>query len=183
MATILPARTRVKLARRAGRVQRYHTQRLLFPETVAEHTFNMLNLLFILCNGRASHRLVSAILTHDMGEYHSGDMPSPVKKAMPPDAKAAFAAEEDAAMMEIHPHFEEAMTEPERWLFKLIDNLDGLLKSTEEVRMGNYTMELCGTNYARYVYDVIQAREHDHIWLFCTEALEAWEKVKHDQRS
>lgn len=149
MTTILE---RAHLARCAGRVTRYHTQFLLKTENVAEHTFGLVNLLMIMTGRQLTARLMMAALSHDMGEYISGDMPSPSKRAMGPDAKQAFGVIEFNAMAEVHGHLGwDELTPWEALLLKTADNLDGLLKCIEEKRMGNYTIEDVGENYAAYL--------------------------------
>lgn len=141
---------RARLARRAGRVTRYHTQYLTKPENVAEHTFGLVNLLMIITGGQVRAELLMAAMSHDMGEYKSGDVPSPSKKAMGEEAKASFDALENAAMKIIHESVN-PISDWEYLLLKTCDNLDGLLKCIEEKRMGNYTIEECGENYASYL--------------------------------
>lgn len=140
-----------QLARRAGNVQRYHTQMLLRSETVAQHTFNMLNLLHIVTHGIFSPQLMNAILVHDMGEYATGDIPSPGKRALNKEAKDSFLAAEDAAMRAIHPGIAIDLTSYEHSVLKLCDNLDGLLKCTEERMMGNRIIQECAENYIAYL--------------------------------
>jgi 5'-deoxynucleotidase YfbR-like HD superfamily hydrolase len=154
MTTILE---RAHLARRAGRVTRFHTQFLLKPENVAEHTFGLLNLLMIMTGGQVTGKLLMDALAHDAGEYVSGDMPSPSKRAMGPDAKGAFEDIEFGAMQMIYDRVWEPLTSWEALLLKTADNLDGLLKCIEEKRMGNYTIEGCGENYAAYLSSQLPA--------------------------
>lgn len=141
---------RAHLARRAGRVTRYHAQTLLRPENVAEHTFGLVNLLMILTERQLRPELIMAAMAHDMGEYVSGDIPSPVKRSMTDESRMAIAAMEDTAMGMIHGSGWE-LSDWEYLLLKTADNLDGLLKCIEEKRMGNYTIEECGKNYAAYL--------------------------------
>lgn len=148
---------RAHLSRRAGRVTRYHSQTLLRSEDVATHTFGLMNLLVIMTAGQVSARLLMAALAHDMGEYATGDVPSPVKRAMGATAKEAFDLMEDTAMLVIHPDLLEDITEWEYRLLKTCDNLDGLLKCIEEKRMGNYLIEECGENYAAYLSAQLEA--------------------------
>lgn len=150
---------RIKAARQAGRVQRYHTLQLSRPEKVAEHSFNVFNLLMILTEGQVSRGLTLASLMHDMGEYVVGDIPSPVKKAMSEETKQAADELEEDVIDAIHPIARDKLSEDEKWLLKVCDNLDGLIKCTEELRMGNYEMIPIGKNYALYVEDLITVKQ------------------------
>ena len=51
---------RLKKARASGRVGRYHTARLIHQESVAEHSFNVVNLLLLMTDMRASRNLLGA---------------------------------------------------------------------------------------------------------------------------
>lgn len=131
--------SRVKLARRAGRVTRYHGQYLQRPENIAEHTFGVMNILTIMLGtGGMSVNLLLNTLYHDGGEYISGDMLSPVKKAVPGLREVCNALEKqgtDMTIGELPP-----ITEWEHMMLKAADNLDGLMKCIEERGMGNYTL-------------------------------------------
>lgn len=138
---------RAHLARRAGRVNRYHQHTLLRSENVAEHTFGLLNLLMVMTDQQITAKLLLAAIKHDMGEYVSGDIPSPVKHNLPVEGQMYIDALEDFGVTEIHAN-EEGLSEWEALLLKSCDLLDGLLKCVEEKRMGNYTIESIGEKYA-----------------------------------
>lgn len=141
---------RVHLGRRAGRVQRYHTQYLIRPESVAEHTFGLINIIMVMTGRQVTSKLLLAAMAHDQGEYLTGDIPSPVKNSVP-GLRETLGAVEDHAMMEIHEGVFEELSAWEYLVLKTADNLDGLIKCIEEKRMGNYTIEECGQNYANYL--------------------------------
>lgn len=128
----------VKLARRAGRVTRYHGQYLMRPENIAEHTFGVLNILAIMTGGQLTPALLLNALYHDGGEYISGDMFSPIKKMVPGLREACNALEEVGTNMTIGAL--PALTDWEHKLLKVADNLDGMFKCLEERAMGNYTL-------------------------------------------
>ena len=140
----------IKVARIAGNVKRYHTSELLKEEKVGQHTFNMLNILMILTDRQMTNKLMMACITHDMGEYMTGDIPSPVKK-LAPELRATLNELEDKAMREAHVGWFPELSEWEYKLLKFADNLDGLLKCTEEMRMGNKTVQWVGENYLAYL--------------------------------
>lgn len=172
-----PMSTRIALARQAGRVNRYHGRDLIKQEKVSDHTFNVLNLLFILTNGQVSQRLVTGALFHDMGEYATGDLPSPTKRALPTETRELLEGMEALAVAKIHYWYAEDMTENERFLLKIADNLDGLIKSMEEYHMGNNLMRDCCDNYANYLDDTIRGREHDQVFMIVTEYVTNWRKL------
>lgn len=142
---------RIRLARVAGNVQRYHTQTLVKQESVAQHTFNMLNIVIILTQGQVSKRLLEAVLVHDMGEYITGDVPSPGKRALNDDAKTSFLALEESSMRAVHPTIEIELTLYEASVLKYADMLDGLMKCLDERMLGNRHIRKCAENYIAYL--------------------------------
>lgn len=148
---------RIHLARRAGRVQRYHQHTLLKSENVAEHTFGLINTLMIMTDRQITPRLLMAAIAHDMGEYVSGDIPSPIKHGLGKEFKDEMNRIEDKAMHDIHGKDWEELTPWEYLLLKTADNLDGLFKCIEERCMGNYTIEFIGDKYAEYLSSQLPA--------------------------
>lgn len=140
----------IKVARAAGNVKRYHTHELLKEEKVGQHTFNMLNILMIVTDRNLSRNLMMAALVHDMGEYETGDIPSPVKRASP-ELKPILDDIEDRAMRAAHVGFYPQLTPWEHKLLKFADNLDGLLKIIDELKLGNKTVRWVGERYLSYL--------------------------------
>lgn len=143
--------TKVRLARRAGRVRRYHTAHMVQGEDVAQHTFNCLNLVMILTKGLPSMALLQHVLLHDQGEWLTGDIPSPTKRVLPASAKADIDMLEDQAINLIHRWGIPELSAEDRRLFKLVDNWDGLLKCMEEAIMGSLDAQEIGNNYVQYL--------------------------------
>lgn len=171
---------RVVLSRRAGRVTRYHGQYLMRPENIAEHTFGVLNILAIMTNGQLSQALLLNALYHDGGEYISGDMFSPIKRAVPGLREACNELEKqgtDETIGELP-----ALTEWEYKILKVADNLDGLIKCTEEFRMGNYTLgetyggyeDGVGGQYAKYLGEQLKTMGSGPISDLIAEAVMSW---------
>lgn len=70
---------RILIWRRGGHVRRYHTEQLIGDhQTVAEHSAHVALILLAL-HPAPSASLLTAALTHDLGERRTGDMPAPVK--------------------------------------------------------------------------------------------------------
>lgn len=171
----------IELARRAGRVTRYHGQYLMRPENVAEHTFGVLNILAIMTDGQISSNLLLNALYHDGGEYISGDMFSPVKKQVPGLREVCNAMEKQGTDATIGKLPE--LTEWEHKLLKVADNLDGLIKCTEEYRMGNYTIgetyheyeDGVGGQYAKYLRSQLGEMGGGPISDLIKDAIATWE--------
>lgn len=176
---------RVELARRAGRVVRYHGQYLARPENVAEHTFGVLNILAIMTNGQLSQALLLNALYHDGGEYISGDMFSPIKKLVPGLRETCNELEKQGTDKTIGALPQ--LTEWEHKILKVADNLDGLIKCIEEYRMGNYTIgetyheyeDGVGGQYALYLRGQRSELGGGPIGDLVDSAIKQWETVRH----
>jgi 5'-deoxynucleotidase YfbR-like HD superfamily hydrolase len=68
--------------RLAGLVKRYHTWPVLQPQTVAEHTWQVLRIWYSIW-GAPSREVFSVLLWHDAGEVANGDLPFPAKSENP----------------------------------------------------------------------------------------------------
>lgn len=143
--------SKIKAVRKAGRVTRYHTHQLIHQEDVAQHTFNMMNLLMVLTHGNISHNLLLAALLHDQGEYITGDIPSPVKRGFDDATKHRIDGMESSGVDFIHHRGSPDLTEWEHKLLKLADNLDGYLKCCEEIKRGNDGLMDCRSTYRSYL--------------------------------
>lgn len=151
---MLTRMSRVLLARDAACVTRFHTARVVHDETVAEHSFNMANMLMIMTNGLYSTALMEAVLVHDMGEPMVGDIPSPVKRALPPEVADRMDRLEHEAILTIHPYSTPRLTEEEAKTLSLVDKLDGLLKCRDELRLGNRGIREIGDRYIQYIQEL-----------------------------
>jgi len=147
--------SKIHKARDAGAIKRFHTARLIQGETVAEHSFNLVNLIMIVTNGNASRNLILAAITHDLGEYAVGDIPSPIKRALPKEVAHQIDLREEGAVQDIHPCMKGIFLAPaEAFLLSLADKLDGLLKCIDELRMGNRRITTAGDNYCNYIIEM-----------------------------
>lgn len=145
---------RVKRGRVAGMVRRYHTMTMAHPEDVAQHSFNVMNLLMIMTDGQASRNLMVYALMHDQGEWMTGDTPSTVKRSMGAELKAKLDAMEDAAVNTIHVRGLPELTPWEHRIFKMADNLDGLIKVGAELnqrRNRPFMLMNTGREYIKYL--------------------------------
>lgn len=169
---------RIMSARQGGAVNRYHTTRLIMPETVGQHTFNMVQLAMILTEGQMSVSLFQAMLCHDLGEFVTGDIPSPVKKMLPVEITDILVGMEAEAIEKIHPNAPMDLKPHEVHLLMLCDNLDGLLKCMDELTMGNGFALTFGDRYYDYIKefmrDVGDLMHEDAVW----EILDKYKEVR-----
>lgn len=143
----------VSRGRRAGGVRRFHCYDMVHTENVAQHTFNVMNLLMIMTGGTLSHKLLEAALLHDQGEYVTGDIPSPIKRMLGSAASVINNMEEQAVRM-IHVRGTPPLTEWEHAMLKAADNLDGLITAMREVKRGNQPMAEVAAVYAGYLKEL-----------------------------
>jgi 5'-deoxynucleotidase YfbR-like HD superfamily hydrolase len=120
---------------RAGmNVSRYHTIRLIVPESVGHHSANVAWLVTVLSDS-PSKNLIRAALLHDVAEQHTGDIPATAKWS----SKYLSSA---LTEMEDKFHSDNGLDMPwlsayEQRTLKQADMLDLCLKMVEELAMGN----------------------------------------------
>jgi 5'-deoxynucleotidase YfbR-like HD superfamily hydrolase len=130
--------TEAKLYRDAGGVKRYHTQRTIRTQTVAEHSFGVC-MLIRQVQPDCSRTLLFAALHHDLPELMTGDIPAPAKRAHP--QMDTYLEEFEASL---HPlYFNTAfLTAEEAALLKWADTMELVLWCLEEWRMGNHSVNM-----------------------------------------
>ena len=127
---------KLKLARNAGAVIRYHTVRTIRQQTLADHQWNVVMILLWVFPEAPSH-LLRAALMHDLPEYHTGDVPATAKWGHEPLAAALEAAECDAWGMLGVTDPVAGLAPDEKCLLKFCDGAELVLWCMEEGRMGN----------------------------------------------
>ena len=120
----------------AGLVKRYHTWPTLHQETVAEHTFGVLQVyrqIWGLTPG-----VVECILDHDLPEIRTGDAPFPAKRECP-ELAAGHKAAEKVARVEMGVPNEKSydVHDHERVRMKIADLLQMWLFGRHESRLGS----------------------------------------------
>lgn len=140
-----------KHSRLAGKVRRFHTYQMIVPQDVAQHSFNVANLVRLMGGDKDT---ILAALYHDMGEWATGDIPSPVKRSLPDEARRAVETYEKEGEKKcgVWPYSAWAK-EIDHTLLKVADNLEGLITAMEEVDRGNKDMLSCLDKYAEYLYE------------------------------
>lgn len=124
---------RLKILRVAARVIRCHTTPTIHSQSVGEHTFGALNILYTIHHA-PSPQLVRALLWHDVAEAISGDVPAPAKKYVPLLRDALDELEEKVAK-EYDLHGE--LTPMEDQLLFYCDLMELAIFAAEEADLGN----------------------------------------------
>jgi hypothetical protein len=129
---------RVLALREGGQTKRCHTHPALTHYDVAQHCYNMVALLMVL-HPKPSMELVTEIMTHDLAERWTGDLPAPVKWR-----ERAFANEaalvEDAVLKNLGYNNQELLSEGDRAWLKALDSLELWLWAQHELYLGNQYM-------------------------------------------
>lgn len=136
--------------RGASHVTRYHSVPTLHRTSIAEHTFNVLNLVLFLTKGEAGPDLIKAALHHDIAEITTGDIPAPVKR------NSAIKYHLNEIELEVHHeydflHPENDLEEHDRQILKLADCYEGLFYTMEEYDMGNRLIQLVLMRWVAYI--------------------------------
>ena len=118
-----------------GLTQRMHATPHLQPYTVAAHSWGMAMLLRGLYPGQPSHNLLWAVLTHDVAERWTGDVPAPCKWDINPTLAADLHTTEQHINCALGISIE-LTDEEQRWLSAL-DLAELLCYCRREVAMGN----------------------------------------------
>src|SRR4029077_15332745 len=126
----------LKLMRSAARVRRMHVITTIHHQTVGEHTFGLLAILFCV-EATPSMALIRACLYHDAAEAMTGDVPAPTKWAHSILREGIDAAEK-SIMRDHDMHI--PLTEREKKLMLYCDLMELAMYASEEVDTGNTTM-------------------------------------------
>lgn len=128
-------RTQISIARDSSKILRLHT----FGETgysVGLHTANMMHILMALWPSKdVPAILVRAIMSHDVAEMITGDIPGPAKYEYPVINRACIEAEIEIEL-NIYPDAERPTVNHFRWL-KSIDLLELYLWGLEKRASGD----------------------------------------------
>ena len=107
----------------SGRTVRYHSNPKMnhLGQTVADHTWGMIAMLFYL-HPNPTPELIGYITFHDSEERWVGDIPYPVKAAMPDLIKQHEAVGQIFCRQKGIPHF--TISEEDQEWVKLLDRLE-----------------------------------------------------------
>lgn len=144
---------------KGGRVERFHTLSVLKRESVAEHSFLVAWVCYLVWGPTIPATLLLAALSHDLPEYLLGDMPSPSKKRL--GVGPQFRQEEgtilDAAGMY---RYEEDLDAVGAEILKFADNFAGYLKCLHEQALGNRLIDQTAGRYRAYIMGILDKAEH-----------------------
>jgi len=134
MATEEGSTLKITEVLQAGQVTRYHAAPIDRKQTIAEHTFGVLAIIYEL-EPHPSPNLIKAAVFHDVAEIATGDIPAPVKKANL-HIKKVFDELEDVALKDMGVTMPD-LTDHEQWLLKVADCLEGMHYCDMRIRAGD----------------------------------------------
>lgn len=123
----------------AGRVARWHAHPTIHPQTVADHTYGVLQwLAYLVPRADLTKRLMLATLNHDVAELFTGDIPFTAKRAYPQFKTVLNEVEDD-----LHERLDVvfALTAKEESLLKFADLAEMGHYALRERVLGNSTMD------------------------------------------
>lgn len=167
------AKNELDFIRNGGETKRYHTWPTLREQTVAAHSFHVA----MLCNWLAAYEapglrvaLLMAALTHDLAEHKMGDLPAPVKRALPDIEGVSFheywGAMEEQGLEGVSLAYASELNEREAQILKVADAADGCLHCIRERAMGNKLIEPVYINFIAYLASAYNAESERQARLF-----------------
>lgn len=148
-----------------GQTLRYHTEIVLRTQDVAQHSFNVAWLCWLICDRAPSGALIMAALAHDGGERGTGDIPAPTKRSVP-GMGAALDTMEAVHMLNRVGYSPAKLNEMEQAVLKMADALDGFLYCLRERLLGN-----------RLVFDSERGGAGLNFHSYCEERLRQMDEV------
>lgn len=125
---------RLMLQRDAAAVQRYHTKRTHRSQTLADHTYGVMQIMVYVDPEVSAEALVAAMF-HDLPEVVTGDIPATAKQKHP-----RLKAELDAVERSVDANLRSPLSAPcsaEQALVKWADTYELICWCLEEWSMGN----------------------------------------------
>ena len=138
------------LVLRGGATRRFHSIPMLTQQTVADHSANVAWLCALLNQGTLRAELLLAALQHDLPEADVGDLPSPAKRRLSAEMRAALAKLERGVLARHdHTDYVAALFKQELRTLKVADVLEGLLRCAHEAQLGNSHIAVVAARYRR----------------------------------
>lgn len=153
-----------------GNTRRFHTVPTVLTDTVGHHSYNVACIIMHL-RPDASAALLRAALKHDVAECRTGDMPAPVKRALPDYHSRPIPGDGSATFREVFDEYEdkvakehgvdihEDLSTEDKWLLKFADALDGMRFCLQERKMGNMLMVTAYENFRAYTARLLYGTE------------------------
>lgn len=145
---------------RAGDVKRYHALFTVQEQTVAAHSWRVAVLVRVLLEHDCNERVLWAALTHDFGEYITGDMPADIKMKLGVGLKMEEMENQVLRTLSLDDPRGLELTPLEKKALRVADCIDGLLFCNRELSLGNLSIVHVKERYMMYLQDIIQGAPH-----------------------
>lgn len=153
--------SRFEFVRNGLNVRRFHQHPTNEVNTVGAHSAGVA-LMCLMIDPRCRKEVLAGALTHDLGEWVTGDIPAPTKRMISDTARRELAAVEHEILNDFDFSYE--LDRDEITLIKLGDYFDGLSFCIEEARRGNRTLLSVAAVYISYLLPYMQERAYGHPW-------------------
>lgn len=174
----------LEFIRNAGETRRFHGWPVLRPQTVAEHSFHVAMIVWVLAGQEEPGirlPLIMAALTDDLAEWITGDPPSPFSRAMEkrmPGFRDTRKEVENEVLASVQLDWGKFLTDEEQRILKLADYIDGAMYCIRERAMGNQLISPAMGTFMSYLPQYMNgAIIENEIWDYLVAA---WEKANGD---
>lgn len=167
----------LEFIRNAGETRRFHGWPVLRPQSVAEHSFHVAMIVYVIAGQEEPgirQPLLLAALCDDLAEWITGDPPSPFTRAMEqrmPGFRDNRKAVENEVLGAVFLNWSEMLTEEEAKLLKFADYVDGAMYCIRERAMGNKLISPAMGTFMGYLPEYFSDRPIEreiYAWL-CNE--------------
>lgn len=152
---------------RAGAVTRFHGVKTLNTQTIGDHSWHVVMLLYLLYGQSepgVSFELMMAALTHDAAEHKLGDLPSPAKRGLDEHLdleagtfRAKWDQMEQVVLAEQELNYLHLLSEEQKRQLEFVDAAEGAMFCLTEISMGSRLIHVQQAllNYLNYMADLI----------------------------
>jgi 5'-deoxynucleotidase YfbR-like HD superfamily hydrolase len=159
----------------SGGVVRFHAHTGIDKQTNAAHQWGVAVVVAKIAP-HCRKELLLAALTHDTGEFLSGDCPFNVKAASPV-VKAVFDEMESNWRSEMGVNWEHILTSEEKVILKMADYIEGLMFCIQQMKQGNRSANRPYRYWESALGKLVEAHSTEN-WFSLNDVLGMLEKEK-----
>jgi len=157
-----------------GKTKRFHTSDTLTTQTIAEHSFGVAWICYLISEN-PSVNLILAALAHDLPEQHYGDMNGWAKQKTPALGEMINNLEEDLARR-YSLFFFDKLSEDEQRILQIADRIDGMMFCIRERVFGSKAVQEIYENFL-YLAMKNMKREDEVAHYIVSELNNIWENT------
>lgn len=132
-------------------VKRFHTLHTIHPQNIAEHSWGVAWLCYLLSAEKPRAELLIAAMEHDLAEHVTGDLPAPAKRGM--NLHKLFSDAEEEAMA-CAGFADRGLTDEELKILKFADTADLTLFCIRDMSMGSVHTKPVYINCLQYMHEL-----------------------------